>query len=262
MIQCFPWDEWEQEFPRANQIGVSLMEWTLDHDHLYENPLITASGRSRIRELSIAHNVKVGSLTGDCFMQAPFWKTQGAERAGLQREFEDVVLACGDMGIGKIVVPLVDNGAPESIAHEDRLLAFMNDIAETLKLSGVSIVFECEYEPKECSKFIDKLPIDLFGINYDIGNSASLGFDPKQEFASYGHRIKNVHVKDRPLRGTTVPLGEGGADFPSVFAQLAAIHYDGNYILQTARAEAGKHVEAIAHYAKLVSGWIDHAARS
>ena len=261
-IQCFPWDEWEAEFARASQIGVQLMEWTIDHDRLNENPLMTESGRKRIRELSDAHNVHVVSLTGDCFMQAPFWKTRGSERLKLQQDFEDVVLACGDLGIGKIVVPLVDNGAPENSAHEKCLLSFLSDIAQTLKRLSVSIVFECEYEPQKCAKFIDKLPEHLFGINYDIGNSASLGFDPVQEFANYGHRIKNVHVKDRRLRGATVPLGQGDANFQLVFALLAALHYDGNYILQTARAEPGEHIGAIDRYAKLVAGWIDHATRS
>ena len=75
--------------------------------------------------------------------------------------------------------------------------------------SGVSIVFESDYEPAALARFIAQLGPD-FGVNYDIGNSASLGFDPAEEIGAYGARIRNVHVKDRVRGGTTVPLGTGG----------------------------------------------------
>ena len=29
----------------------------------------------------------------------------------------------------------------------------------------------------------------------------------------YGKRILNIHIKDRPYKGNTVPLGEGDVDF-------------------------------------------------
>ena len=38
-----------------------------------------------------------------------------------------------------------------------------------------------------------------------------LGYDYRKDFSAYGHRIFNVHVKDRIYRGSTVPLGEGDA---------------------------------------------------
>ena len=71
--------------------------------------------------------------------------------------------------------------------------------------------------PKQVKHFISKLDSKYFGINYDIGNSASLGFDPKEEFTSYGKRISNVHIKDRVLNGGPVTLGKGNADFVKFF---------------------------------------------
>lgn len=66
---------------------------------------------------------------------------------------------------------------------------------------------------------------------------------------AYGHRITNVHVKDRMLGGTTVPLGTGAAKMREVFCGLKASQYGGNFILQTARAVDGKHEETLARYA-------------
>ena len=97
---------------------------------------------------------------------------------------------------------------------------------------------------------------DVFGINYDIGNSAALGHDPAEELAACGARVLNVHVKDRVRGGTTVPLGEGNADFPTVFRLLARSSYPGMFILQTARAAGGDHAGALARYRDMVVNWM------
>ena len=77
--------------------------------------------------------------------------------------------------------------------------------------------FESDFDSENLSRFIARLDEEFFGINYDIGNSAALGFLPSKEFEAYGNRIVNVHIKDRPFGGTTVPLGTGDADFKTVF---------------------------------------------
>ena len=255
-IQAFPWDEWELEFPRAQALGLRLMEWTLDQEGLRENPLLTPRGQARIRRLGELHGLAVASLTGDCFMQAPFWKAQGVERTALQTDFMEVAAACGAVGISMVVVPLVDNGALANRAQEDLLVDFLLAHRPDFKRHGVSVLFECDFAPPELARFIGQLPAREFGINYDIGNSAALGYAPAAEFACYGTRVQNVHVKDRVLGGTTVPLGTGNADFKTVFAELAKLHYGGNYILQTARAADAGHADALGRYMGMIDGWL------
>ncbi len=79
--------------------------------------------------------------------------------------------------------------------------------------------------------------MDYIQANYDIGNSASLGFDPDTELEAYGNKILNVNVKDRQLGGTTVPLGTGSADIQGVFQKLNEIGYSGGITMQAARGE-------------------------
>jgi hexulose-6-phosphate isomerase len=114
------------------------------------------------------------------------------------------------------------------------------------------VAFECDLEPERLAAFIARFPADSFGVNFDIGNSASLGWDPGIEIPAIGPRIINVHVKDRVRGGTTVPLGQGNADFPRVFRLLAQQGYGGFFILQTARAADGDHAGALARYRQLV----------
>lgn len=258
-IQAFPWDDWELEFPRAEALGLRLMEWTLDQDRLRENPLMTATGQARIRELGRRHNVSVASLTGDNFMHAPFWKCTGEPRRALQADCMDIVAACGAVGVSMIVVPLVDAGALDNRSQEDLLVDFLLAQRSEFRRHGVSVLFECDYPPQELGRFIARLPVGDFGINYDIGNSAALGFDPVEEFQCYGARIQNVHVKDRMRGGTTVPLGTGNANFEAVFSQLKVRRYEGNYIMQTARAADGDHASVLSRYAGMVRHWVEAA---
>lgn len=73
-IQCFPKGFWEQEFPQAESLGFKAMEWTLDIDEIYENPLMTEQGQAQIKNLCKQHGVEIPSLTGDFLMQFPFYK--------------------------------------------------------------------------------------------------------------------------------------------------------------------------------------------
>jgi hexulose-6-phosphate isomerase len=79
-------------------------------------------------------------------------------------------------------------------------------------------------------------------VNYDSGNSASLGYSPANEFAAYGDRIGSVHIKDRVLNGGTVPLGTGNTDFAALFSCLEKIEYRGDFTLQVARGTPGDEV--------------------
>lgn len=255
-IQAFPWDSWQEEFGRARGIGIGLMEWTLDQKDLYENPFMTVEGQRAILQLSEESELKVPSVTGDCFMQAPFWKSAPDRRKGLLDDFNAVICACRILNVKIVVVPLVDNGALTSEKEERYLIDTLTDHEPALERNGVKIAFESDFKPSQLEGFIGKMNPNFFGVNYDIGNSAALGFNAHEEFRRYGDRILNVHVKDRYLDGNTVPLGEGNADFDAVFNCLAQYDYRGNYILQTARDTAGEHTSAIKRYLMMTSHWI------
>ena len=113
-IQAFPWNEWREEFPRAKALGLTRMEWTIDQDRLRENPLTTAAGQTEIRDLSRHNALRISSLTGDCFMQAPFWKTDGEAQKALVADLDLVLASCSTLGIEFVVIPLVDNGKIEN----------------------------------------------------------------------------------------------------------------------------------------------------
>ena len=255
-IQAFPWRDWESEFPAAAKIDLHLMEWTLDQERLHENPLMTTEGQEKIRTLCQQHDLAIPSLTGDCFMQAPFWKVDGQVRSDLQSDFLAIGRACAAVGIRMMVVPLVDNGRLETAEQENVLVDFLTEQQPFLIENQLQVIFESDFTPAKLTRFIARLPAELFGINYDIGNSAALGFSPVEEFRAYGERVLNVHVKDRLLGGTTVPLTTGNADFALVFSELSKFGYKGNFILQTARTTDNNHAGAILQYRDMLAEWL------
>ena len=251
-IQAFPKKEWENEFSRAFKIDLSILEWTLDQIDLYKNPLMNKSGRSLIRYNSEKYRIKIPSLTGDCFMQEPFWKADHKRFNQLTDDFTEIISSCSLIGIKYIVIPLVDNGRIENIKQENCLLDFLLKRMDMMREKKVVILFESDLIPKELFKFINKFPVDIFGINYDIGNSAASNFNPIDEFNYYGDRIRNIHIKDRLKGGSTVELGTGNANFDLVFSLLSDIKYKDNLILQTARDNRNDHIGAIIKYKKFI----------
>ena len=256
-IQAFPWDRWRDEFSIANEHAFKVMEWTLDQDRLYENPCMTEDGQVEIRDLSHKYEISISSLTGDCFMKAPFYKVDGFNRESLLLDFRNIIISCGKLDIKYIVFPLVDNGRLETKKQEMMLKDGLSLVDDLLFQRGIKIVFESDFPPDKLKSFISRFPPENYGINYDIGNSAGLGYNSKEEISAYGDRILNVHIKDRILKGTTVPLGKGNANIPKVLKELSEINYDGNYILQTARAVNENHAGVLCQYRDQIINWME-----
>lgn len=255
-IQAFPVDNWESELELASKNSFKFIEWTLDHENIKENPYLTEEGQKQIQSLKKALGLEIPSLTGDFFMQAPFYKELNRKEELLD-ELSTVIKSCAANETTYLVIPLVDNSSVSSESEEDMLANELENMIPLLEETRVKVVFESDFAPEELKRFISRFDSRYFGINYDTGNSASLGFDPKEEFEAYGERILNIHIKDRLLGGTTVPLGTGNADFNSIFSMIKKTEYSGNLILQTARAEDGKHLEALISYKDFVENHLE-----
>ena len=254
-IQEFPKKNWESEFPILRNLGIHLLEWTIDWQGIDDNPILNESEIPKIVKLQIENELVIPSATLDCFMQFPCWHDDFSESSFLRYK---ILLENGrTLGLKYLVLPLVDASSINSDYKLESLFDFCKRITPHLISAEVQIVFESDYSSLDLLDFISKFDSRYFGVNYDIGNSASLGYSPKHEIESYGDWIKNVHVKDRVLGGSTVPLGEGSADFETVFGTLASINYSGNFILQTARSSTGDHVGVIEKYRDMTLKWMD-----
>ena len=255
-IQQFPWDSWQNEFVTASQFDIRLIEWTIDTFKFYQNPLINLNQWEDINLIMEKNNILIPSVTCDYFMENPPWKS---DLKLVKEGISSILQGMRNIKSKILVIPLVDNSSLPDSSSVKIIENFFADLIPEISKNKIKIAFECDLNPEKLSEFIGEFDRNYFGINYDIGNSSSLGFSFTEEFKAYGSRIINVHVKDRKLYGPTVPLGEGDADFLKIFRLLHIENYQGNLILQTARSKEGKDAEVLVKYKKLVEDWWEEA---
>jgi hexulose-6-phosphate isomerase len=239
-IQSFPWQTWEKEFEETTRLGMSRIEWTMDCEKIFENPLITVEGKKTLLKNQNKYGISVASLTCDFLMESPPWLSTENFQFNID-VLSRVMESAFDLELKKLIIPLVDNS---KIINESQFNCLLECLNKTPYSDGSFLfLFETDYTPKRFLSLLKDLHPEYFGINLDIGNSASYGWDPQEEVDAFGDRIWNVHVKDRALGGPTVPLGEGDADFVSYLKALKSINYAGAFIMQTARSKTNQHVE-------------------
>jgi hexulose-6-phosphate isomerase len=146
------------------------------------------------------------------------------------------------IGINRMVIPFVDASSIDTQAEFDGVVMLLKRLLEPAGNTGIEIHLETSLTPARFAELLNRLTDPLLKVNYDSGNSSSLGYAPREEFAAYGERVGSVHIKDRLLGASTVPLGTGDADFPALAEGLRKVAYKGDFILQVARGASGDEV--------------------
>jgi hexulose-6-phosphate isomerase len=217
------------------------MEWIFEYKTMENNPFYTDDGIKEIKKVSDLYTVRIGSLLADYFMEKKLFGKDSSEIKKSVEMLFFIIDQCKKCNIPVIEIPLVDSSAIRTMDDKKQLI---NNLKKPLKYAsekGIDISLETSLPPKEFRELIlDFKPYDV-KVNYDMGNSASLGFDPLEEINLLGEFIVNVHIKDRVKGGGTVPLGFGNTDFSSVFTALKKINYSEDLILQAARQDLNEH---------------------
>jgi hexulose-6-phosphate isomerase len=149
---------------------------------------------------------------------------------------------CQLVGINRIVLPFLDASRIETDKEFKSVLAVLKQVLYVAEETDVAIHLETSLAPSRYAEFLAKLSSPMLKVNYDLGNSASLGYDIHKEFAAYGERIGSVHVKDRIRGKGTVPLGTGDADFKILSDCLKGTGFKSDFILEAARGTVGDEV--------------------
>ena len=237
--QCFPRERWRSEFPAAATAGFDAIEWIYDLYGADANPIATDEGAAEMRSLAGKHGVAIASLVADYYMKYPFGTAEETRFLELVAHLEWLLHRCKIAGVERVVLPFVDTARIENDEHRARVIRLMQLVLPTVEQTGVAIRLEASLPPSAFAELLAELPHPMIGVNYDSGNSASLGYDHREEFAAYGSRIASVHIKDRVRGGSTVPLGSGNADIPGVLGELANLNYSGDFVLEAARGVPG-----------------------
>lgn len=259
-FQSFPRERWRDEFALANSAGLDAIEWIFDAYGEDTNPIGSAQGIEEIRRLSATYGISVRSLCADYFMDHPFLRATRTQRTGLLKKMEWLLNQCARVGITRMVIPFVDKSRIESKEELYEVSDIVRELAPSAVANQVELHLETALPPLEFARLLNWCPDSHVRVNFDSGNSASLGYNAVEEFAAYGDRIGSVHIKDRLRGGGTVPLGKGNADLNLVFSGLANLGYQGDFVLQIARANPGDERDWIAQNRSWVASRIRAAS--
>ena len=237
--QAFPIGYWEDEFHVASDCGLDLIEFILDYNDASENPLLIEGGIDKIKSVIHKTEVSVQSICADYFMEAPLHSKDKVKNEESRKILIKLISNASELGVRDIVIPCVDQSSLVDIEDEDRFVKNLLPIVEIAENYGINLSLETDLAPSQFAELLDKFNSKRVTVNYDIGNSASLGFDCNEELDAYGHRITDIHIKDRDLGGGPVLLGKGNADFLKFFNKLKKFDYRGPFIMQAYRDDEG-----------------------
>lgn len=261
-FQSFPVDGWKHELSLLREADIDGVEWIVDSESWEINPLLTETGRQDISHTCSDLNLIVDSVCADIFMIDKLLDDGGEIVRSSLSQLERLLHACAELDFRYMILPFVDSSRLHdsvSVGGLHRLLAQLEILASRY---SVEVHLETDLPPMLIAEILCGFEPPWISMNYDIGNSASLGFSHELEFEAYGPRIRSVHVKDRALGAGSVPLGTGAADLPGVFQCLINHGYSGDLVLQTARSTPGNEVEWMKQNVQSVHELIRIAATS
>ena len=237
--QAFPVGMWQDEFIVAQECGLDLIEFILDFNDAEENPLLKLGGIDEITAISHKTGVKVQTICADYFMEAPLHSSNKKVAEKSFKILERLLEVAKILKITDIIIPCVDQSSLKTEVKADRFVQQISKIIPRIERQNINLSLETDLSPKPFVELLDKLNSKNITVNYDIGNSAALGFDSDEELNAYGDRITDIHIKDRLLDGGPVVLGSGNADFDKLFTKIKEFDYDGPFIMQAYRDEEG-----------------------
>jgi L-ribulose-5-phosphate 3-epimerase len=233
-IQQFPLNTWRNEFKKANQLGFDSIEWIYD---LTENNPIISKDLSEFKKLSEENNIKINSICADYFMKKKLFNVSEHDLSLNLKKLNHLIENCHKLNIEILEIPLVDSS---SIQNEQFRKEFISNLTSSLSFAEKNQVFltlETDLPPESFQKLVLDFDHPNIKINYDVGNSVSLGYDTSLELSILSKWIKNIHIKDRLRNSYTVPLGLGNVDFDLFFSNLSKINYSESLIIQGARED-------------------------
>lgn len=137
-----------------------------------------------------------------------------------------------------VVVNQVGRVPAESSGTEwNLLLEALTDLGRFGQHTGAQLAAQTGSESgADLARLIAALPVGSIGVDLDPGSLLVNDFSPDEAIDALGSHIVHVHATDgvRDLargRGAEVPLGRGGADYPTLLGKLEECGYHGYFTI-------------------------------
>jgi L-ribulose-5-phosphate 3-epimerase len=242
-------------FPKVKELGFHGVELGIGLDYR-EDPLWTGRGGARqaIKMEARRTGVEAASI---CLHLLNYEENSpasiNAEHRETGREItRNAIEACAAIGASVILVPFFGTAALKSDKQTQSLIDEMRGLSPVAEDRGVCLALETSLEAPQLVRVIESIGSYRVKAYFDIGNTASMGYDVVQEITALGGLIAQVHVKDYPSR----TLGDGDIEFGGVIAALEDAGFDGYLVLETPSLDdsVGSAASNLAFLRRVVEG--------
>ena len=148
------------------------------------NPIQTDAGIESILQLSRAHGVAVRSMCADYFMDFTFVRAADTERAERIAHLAWLLEQARRIGVTRMVLPFVDQSAIRDEADRAAVIDTLQRALPVAEGAGIELHLETSLGPADFAALLARIPHPFVKVNYDSGNSSSLGYRPAEEFAA------------------------------------------------------------------------------
>jgi len=233
--QAHPIGYWQKEFKLAKIHQLKYIEFIFD-SYLYDkNPIFDNKGIVEIKKIISDTGVGVRSICADIFMQWPIKNMTKKEESLYGSILEQLICNLSKLGGTDIVIPCVDKSSLKTKKDQLIIASFLGDFNNLCCKMDINLSLETDLLPIDFLDFISIIKNKKVRVNYDSGNSASLGYNFQEELKLYGDKISNIHIKDRKFRSGPILLGQGDAELKNVKDFISSRDYNGIVIFQAFR---------------------------
>ena|SRR3989344_283331 len=239
--QFFPSENWQKEFEIGKSVGIDFFDMVLDKQSFDTHPLLSQGGIVKIKKVSSRTSVPAKVVCVHLLVE----KTIGSDKDCDSKTLKKIMISGRNCGANIVELPLLEKSSLAGKNVWETAHQIIMDCLPIIEKTNSSLAIESDLETSKLIEFIKTFRSKKIGVVYDMGNSAALNRNPRQEITELGKLIFNVHIKDRLLNGPSVFLGSGNTNFEKVFETIAEIGYLGDFVLEAKRGNDNEEVKTI-----------------
>jgi hexulose-6-phosphate isomerase len=231
-LQAFPRGGWQREFSVAARAGFDAIEWLYEADQVEQNPIRSAAGRAEIKQVVAGSGVAVRSVCASYFIVNRLAGESPELSEKNLRGLCELIEWCAEIGAERVLLPLLEGAAVDTPELQGRILKSLEVAAPVAERAGLVLGLEMEIAGADYAALIARAGHPAVRAYYDTGNSTAQGFDIALDVVPLLPVLCAVHVKDRKVRGGSVPIGTGDSNYDGFLRTLAGAGFKGDFVFE------------------------------
>ena len=259
--------DWDRLFADAREGGFSFVDLSVDETPERRARLEwSAQARREVREAAERQGVQLGGICLSVHRAVGPGSADPAVRAEADRIFELGIDLCRDLGAPVLqVAGYYAYYEPADPGQRERYVSSLRRAIPKAARAGVLLGIE-NVDGNDVTSIsrgmniVREIGSPWLQMYPDVGNIAEQRLDELEELrAGLGHMLA-IHLKDvRVGEPRRVPMGQGIANFPKAFAELARQGWSGRMMLEMWNDDAPDSIERCVEARLIVQGWLREA---